>query len=116
MEKKYLSKDDLVGKKVIDSEAMIIGSVKDLSFNLEAKDIGLTITVKDGREITVSSGDMICVGDVVLLKKTLKQIEAPKAVEKVQHPPPKAKQGLCAVCGWQNDSNAKFCIKCGAKL
>jgi len=111
--KKYLSRENIVGKQVIDSKAMIVGSVKDLSFDLEAKDIGLTITTKDGKEVTVLSGNMESVGDVVLLKKTIEQLEAPKVVE--VPPPTPAKPGLCAVCGYQNDPTAKFCIKCGAK-
>ena len=127
MGKRYLSRDNIVGKQVIDSKAMILGSVKDLSFDLETKDIGLTITTKDGKEVTISSGEMGCVGDVILLKKTLEQLEAPevveeipppqpKVVEKAPPPPPPPKPGLCAVCGYQNDPASKFCIKCGTKL
>jgi sporulation protein YlmC with PRC-barrel domain len=113
MKKRYLSRDDIVGKQVIDSKAMIVGSVKDLSFNFDAKEIGLTITQKDGKEVDVASSDIGCVGDVILLKKTLQESGAPEEPKKIAPPSP---AGLCAVCGFQNDQNAKFCIKCGAKL
>jgi sporulation protein YlmC with PRC-barrel domain len=120
MSKKYLSRKDIVGKQVIDSEAMILGNVKELSFDLETRDIGLTIATKDGKEINVSSNDMRSIGDVVLLKKTLNEVETPTVVEKAPTPstppPPPVKPGLCAVCGYQNDPKAKFCIKCGAKM
>jgi sporulation protein YlmC with PRC-barrel domain len=120
MSKKYLSRKDIVGKQVIDSKAMILGNVKELSFDLETRDIGLTIATKDGKEVNVSSSDMMSIGDVVLLKSTLSEVKTPKIVEKAASPPPPppqpAKPGLCAVCGYQNDKKAKFCIKCGAKM
>jgi sporulation protein YlmC with PRC-barrel domain len=120
MSKKYLSRKDIVGKQVIDSEAMIQGNVKELSFDLEAKDIGLTIATKDGKEVNVSSSDIRSIGDVILLKRTLSEVETPKIDEKTPSTPPlppqPAKPGLCAVCGYQNEKTAKFCIKCGAKM
>lgn len=119
MAKKNFSRDEIIGKQVIDVNAMIIGSVKDLSFDLEAKDIDLVVTAKDGKELTLSSSDMSSVGDVILLKKTLEQIKAPKVIEKKvvdKVTPPPAKLGLCAGCGYQNDTTAKFCIKCGGQL
>ena len=59
------------------------------------------------------------VNDVILLKKTLSEIETPKVTKKADfHPPPvkSVKPGLCAVCGFQNEKTAKFCIKCGAEM
>lgn len=119
MSKKYLSRKDIVGKQVIDSKAMILGNVKELSFDLGTRDIGLTITTKNGKEVNVSSRDMRNIGDVILLKKTLSEIETPKVTKKADfHPPPvkSVKPGLCAVCGFQNEKTAKFCIKCGAEM
>ena len=119
MSKKYLSRKDIVGKQVIDSEANILGNVKELSFDLETRDIGLTITTKNGKEVNVSSRDMSSIGDVILLKRTLSEVETPNVVEKAPSPPPPpqpAKPGLCPVCGYQNEKTAKFCIKCGAKM
>jgi sporulation protein YlmC with PRC-barrel domain len=118
MNKKYLSRKEIVGKQVIDSKAMILGKVTELSFDLAARDIGLTIETKDGTEINVSSSDMSSVGDVILLKRTFSEVETPNVIEKAPPPPPPqpAKLGLCSVCGYQNEKTSKFCIKCGAKM
>jgi sporulation protein YlmC with PRC-barrel domain len=126
MSKKYLSRKEIVGKQVIDSKAMILGNVKELSFDLETRDIGLTIETKDGNEINVSSSDMRSIGDVILLKKTRSEVETQdvvetkEIVEKIPPPPPPspqpAKPGLCSVCGYQNEKTSKFCIKCGTKM
>ena len=126
MEKKYLSRENIVGKQVIDYKAIIIGTVKELSFDFKAKDIGLTITTYDGKEVNVSSDDLRTVGDVLFLKKTAKLVEAPKAIgpkkpkvvkKASSSPSPKpSKAGLCSMCAYQNESTAKFCIKCGTAL
>jgi len=124
MEKKYLSKDKLVGKQVIDSSAMIIGTVKDMTFDFEARDIGITITAKTGGEIVVPGSNVSNIGDVILLNKKIELPEAaPTATPQSTYSPPPVKEavasttiGLCRNCNYQNDATAKFCIKCGSKL
>ena len=124
MDKKYLSKDKLVGKQVIDSTAMIIGNVKDLAFDFEAKEIGITITAKTGGEIVVPSSSVSIVGDIILLNKKIELPEAaPTATQPLTYSPPPIKEtpistmpSLCRACNYQNDATAKFCIKCGTKL
>jgi sporulation protein YlmC with PRC-barrel domain len=130
LEKKYLSKDKLVGKQVIDSEAMIVGSVKDMAFDFDAKEIGLTITARNGGEIVVPGSNIGSVGDVIILNKKIEvssaaPIQAPTMPPQATYtpaPPPirettvATSTGLCKVCGFQNDANAKFCIKCGSRL
>jgi sporulation protein YlmC with PRC-barrel domain len=130
MDKKYLSRDKIVGKEVIDSNATIIGSVKDLALDLSSKNIALTILTKTGSDIIVGGDSIIVVGDVILLNKTieLSKIENISTPDKPQAAPqptvtpqpqptvtPPA-SGLCNLCGYQNDANSKFCIKCGHKL
>ncbi len=123
MEKKYLSKDKLVGKQVIDSSAMIIGNAKDLTFDFEAKEIGLTITAKTGGEIVVSGSNVISVGDVILLNKRIELPEVNSTTSQSTYSSPPIKEptvsttpGLCRVCNFQNEATSKFCIKCGSKL
>lgn len=120
MDKKYLSRD-VVGKQVVDSNAVIVGNVKDLSFDMVSKTIALIVTTKTGTEITVDSNNINAVGDVVLLKPA----EAQLPIEKAPAPPPveatpvlkpQITPGLCSSCGYQNDANSNFCIKCGTKL
>jgi len=122
MEKKYLSKD-IVGKQVIDSKANIVGNVKDMSFDMSSKDIALIVATKAGGEITINGSNITIIGDVVLLNKTVESLTPtpPTTVfsvpEKPQTAPqPSATPGLCGSCGYQNDANSNFCIKCGAKL
>jgi sporulation protein YlmC with PRC-barrel domain len=128
MEKKYLSKDKLVGKQVIDSEAVIAGKVKDMVFDLDSKEICVTITTKTGEEVTVSGSDIGNVGDVVLVKRKIDLPEAVSTAPPVSTSSPlpsqgaevsaasSLKPGLCRNCSYQNDVTAKFCIKCGTKL
>lgn len=121
MEKKYLSIDKIVGKEVIDSNATIIGNVKDMSFDLGSKAIALTVQTRAGTDILVRGENIAIMGDVVLLNK-IKEEPAPSPREEVSAPKPQVAPpspivpGLCSVCGYQNDTNAKFCIKCGSKL
>lgn len=122
MEKKYLTRDKIIGKQVIDAKAMIIGTVNDLAFDLVAKDFSLLITTKDKNEIKVESDNVIVIGDVILLKTVAETSDTPKTPEAppTKSPPPKPSKpttpGLCPECGYQNEAGNKFCIKCGSKL
>lgn len=130
MEKKYLSRDRIVGKQVIDSNANVVGSVKDIAIDLDSKSVALSVSTKTGVDVTVGGDNITVVGDVVLLNKpvavpapsTLEQVSAPVRPQVPLQPPaapttaPPVTLGLCSVCGYQNDANSKFCIKCGSKL
>jgi len=122
MSKKYLSKDKLAGKQVIDTEGMIVGTVRDIVFDLEAKEMALTIGTVAGSEVTISQSDVKGVGDVVLLAT---RVEIPKPAEPVALVPPQpiappppstVGEGICPSCGFKNEPYAKFCVKCGGKL
>jgi sporulation protein YlmC with PRC-barrel domain len=127
MDKKYLSRDKVVGKEVIDSNAAKVGSVKEIDLALDSKNVALTILTKDGTEIIVEGGNITAVGDVVLLNKSLEILMQPQP-EKVQASVPPSKPttaptaasftapGVCSNCGFQNDPTSKFCVKCGTKL
>lgn len=126
MDKKYLSRDKIVGKEVIDSNATLIGSVKDLALDLSSKNIALTILTKTGSDIIVGGDSIIVVGDVILLNKTIElskieKVSPPDKPQVASQPTPPTQPtpstpGLCSACGYQNDANSKFCIKCGHKL
>ena len=68
MEKKPHSEDDIVGKQVIDSNATVIGNVKEIIFDTSLKTIALNVTVKKGTNITIEYNDIAVIGDVILLK------------------------------------------------
>ncbi|KON28133.1 hypothetical protein AC480_04190 [miscellaneous Crenarchaeota group archaeon SMTZ1-55] len=122
VDKKYLTRDKIIGKQVIDAKAMIIGTVRDLAFDLVAKDFSLLVTTQDKDEIKVESDNVVVIGDVILLKTTTAPPEAPETPEAppTPSPPPKPSKptapGLCPECGYQNEASNKFCIKCGSKL
>jgi sporulation protein YlmC with PRC-barrel domain len=128
LEKKYLTRDKIIGKQVIDSKATIMGTVKDLSFDLVAKDFSLLIKAKTDKEITVDSKNVKVVGDVILLTVAAETFETPVAsatpttpkaspsVTPPAKPSPPRTPGLCSGCGFQNESTSKFCIKCGSKI
>lgn len=129
--KKFLSTEQIIGKQVIDSGARTIGTVQDLAFDLVSREIALTVVLNDQQEFTVTSSDVVGVGDVILLNKVVDLATTPPSVKrKTTSPPPAekaapvtaprtetpAKPGLCKVCSFQNDEKSKFCIKCGTKL
>ncbi|MFH0896562.1 MAG: zinc-ribbon domain-containing protein [Candidatus Bathyarchaeota archaeon] len=138
MENKYLSRDRVVGKQVIDSNAIIVGNVKDMSFNLASKSIALTVATKTATEIVIDGESIIVVGDVILVNKTIELplilksegVSTPPRLQVVNLPssttpipvptsipaPTSANIGICSICGYRNDLNSKFCIKCGNKL
>lgn len=127
--KKFLSREQIVGKQVIDSGARSVGTVRDLAFDLVNREIALTVTLNDQQEFTITSSEVVGVGDVILLNKVIDLATTPPSVKRATTGPPPAekaaaapsaetppKPGLCKVCSFQNDEKAKFCIKCGTKL
>ena len=121
MEKKYLSRDKIIGKEVIDSKANIVGNVKDISFDLDSKNLAITVMANDKSEILIEGNNINVVGDVILLNKSMDVLLSPEPEvldrEKTEEKPtPSTTPGLCSLCGYQNDLSAKFCIKCGNKL
>ena len=146
LEKKLLSRDKIVGKQVIDSNGMILGTVKDIAFDIPSAKMALTVVDDKGKQTEVASEDVAAVGDVVLLKNPEIKAEVgvrPAASALTQAPAqprtgapgpttvpsptvtpgaapaPAAKtgaSGLCTNCGYQNEPDSRFCIKCGTKL
>jgi len=132
MDTKFLPRDKILGKQVIDSRGMIVGNVKDLSFDFETKGIAITVNTSLNTEIFIVGANIAKVGDVILLNKDINLIATPPVeevkpaatptVEAPQVPPSApsvsapSKPGLCKMCGFQNDPNSRFCIKCGSKL
>jgi sporulation protein YlmC with PRC-barrel domain len=125
VEKKYLTREKIIGKQVIDSKAKNMGTVKDLSFDLVARDFSLIIKTEADKEITVDSKNVKVVGDVILLVVAAETFETPATPTTAEESPsasppptpsPPTTPGLCSGCGFQNESSSKFCIKCGSKL
>ncbi len=47
--------------------------------------------------------------------ENISKVETPQTVPQTVPISP-ATQGICNVCGYQNDATANFCVKCGTKL
>lgn len=71
-----MNSKELIGKEVIDSEARIIGNVKDIEIDLKKWTVS-AIVVKTGfiRKRIILTGDVDKVGDKVVLKVTVDKIQ-----------------------------------------
>ena len=66
---------ELIGKEVMDSEAKVVGYVKDVEVDLKKWDItGLVVKTGFIKRLTVLTADIDKVGDKVVLKVTLDKI------------------------------------------
>jgi len=85
MEKRTVAKEKLMGMQVIDSEAQIIGVVKDVSFTVGEAKMFIVIETKEGKTQEVPWEEVQSVGDLVLLKPKPKAVTEP--------------QNICPTCG-----------------
>lgn len=126
MKKKFLSRDNIVGKQVINGNGIILGIVKDIAFDLPGGKISITVTDEKKKDTEITSDDISAVGDVVLMKRLEKaevvevpQKPSPAVTQAAKTPPPfkaPASPGLCPNCAYQNEVKSHFCIKCGTRL
>lgn len=109
---KYLTRDDIAGKQVIDSNARIVGSVKDISF-------ALIVSVDKGNDISIEGNNIAAIGDLILIRP---KEQSTAAVPTMPSSTPLSSTilGRCGNCGYQNGINQekaiRFCIRCGTKL
>jgi sporulation protein YlmC with PRC-barrel domain len=116
---KYVPVQRIVGMQVVDLKGAVVGNVKDVSVNVEDRDLGLVVTTRARTEVNVPLDDVKSIEDVVLLAKSI-DIPKPETMAPaagpltVTVPPP----GMiaCPTCGTNVPSHAKFCPKCGSKL
>jgi sporulation protein YlmC with PRC-barrel domain len=86
---KSVTKDMLMGMKVVDGQGNAIGTVKDVSFVVGKMGLSLYVEAKKGGDTrNVSWEEVQAVGDFVLLKP-------PQA----QMPQPQAAAHVCPTCG-----------------
>jgi sporulation protein YlmC with PRC-barrel domain len=115
----YLNRDEILGKSVVASNGLIVGTVADLVVSPEGK-VGIRVTPKSqssSQESVVGSEDIQAIGDVILLKA--KGVERNIAVSSQVVPPPPnpvIQTRTCRRCGYLNGMNSRFCIKCGNSL
>ncbi len=67
--------NELIGKEVMDSEAKVIGYVKDIEIDLKKWSVtGLVVKTGFIKRFTVQTGDIDKIGDKVILKVTLDKV------------------------------------------
>ncbi len=115
---KFFTRQELIGKMVVDQEAVVVGKIADLALGKDGK-MGLVLKGEKAEEIVVTLEDIKKIGDVVLLKSvfSVKTQESPPVSPSPQPQKPESqKDKLCPNCSWMNRPNAKFCVKCGQSL
>jgi len=115
--RKFMPVQEFIGLQVIDTKGSLIGNVKDVSIDVESKDIAFKVATKSKGEMAFGWDDVQSVEDVVLLKK---QIDTPPTAAE-NTPDSSTNQVLqtlviCPGCGASSPARAKFCSKCGADL
>lgn len=109
-QKKFYKREDVTGKKVVNQDAMDVGSVKDTAFDLEGK-LHLIVTKKDSEEEDyISMSDIKAFGDYILLKAPPAAATSPDATQTV------VASKTCTKCGHVNSPTVGYCTKCGTKL
>jgi sporulation protein YlmC with PRC-barrel domain len=104
---KYYTKEDVIGKEVIETEAKKIGVVKDLAFSTEGKVALILDRVDEKGEIQeafLPFDKILKMGDVILIKST-SDLETSSTPGRI-----------CPNCKTKNPINAKYCVKCGVTL
>ncbi|MFH1328432.1 MAG: PRC-barrel domain-containing protein [Candidatus Bathyarchaeota archaeon] len=114
--KKFVSKDKVIGKQVIDNRGVVVGTVKDLAVSVgeNVVEAAITVTLRGGEETTVPWLNVKAAEDVVLLDK---EVEVSRTVPM----PPTVTHQIstigtlknCSHCGATLIPRAKFCPKCG---
>jgi sporulation protein YlmC with PRC-barrel domain len=106
---KGITKDKLVGMKVIDGKGIVVGTVKDIGFTVGKVGIALNIEDEEGEVREVSWEEVQAAGDFVLLKPVA-EAAAPTVTGQQATPPvcPTCKGPLSYIQQYQR----WYCYKC----
>ncbi|MHB8565964.1 MAG: PRC-barrel domain-containing protein [Nitrososphaerales archaeon] len=126
----YLKREEIIGKPVVTTDAIMIGNVKDVAVSLYGK-AALQIEAKGkgeapAKDTFVYSEDIQAIGDIILLRyaSSRSEVESEKInrllIDPQTQPPPfpvlSTTGKTCAKCSYFNTPNSRFCIKCGSPL
>lgn len=104
---KSVTKDRLVGMKVIDGDGNFVGTVKDVAFIIGKTGISLSMENKSGEIQEIAWEEIQAAGDFVILKPASKQAPTQPEAEP-QHICPTCKGPLSYVQQYQR----WYCYKC----
>ena len=106
---KGITKDRLIGMKVVDSKGYVVGTVKDIGFTIGKVGISLNIENQEGVVREVSWDEVQAAGDFVLLKPIVEA--ASSAPSGQQATPP-----ICPTCkgplSYIQQYQRWYCYKC----
>lgn len=104
---KSITKDKLIGMKVIDGEGNIVGTVKDVAFVIGKTGVSLSIENKSGEPQQINWEQIQAAGDVVILKPAESQPSTTKETEEL-HVCPTCKGPLSYIQQYQR----WYCYRC----
>ena len=99
----FIALRNLIGIKVYDSNAVLIGTVKDIGLSHNKSKIGVVISTQEQTEKEIEWDAIMKIGDIVL-------------IEARDHEKPDVNSNECKKCGYYNNDDSKFCEQCGNKL
>lgn len=112
----FLPLDSLIEMPAYDSEAMLIGNIKEIGLRrLKNGIVEVSIVVnnqlkdKDAKSSEILWSKISKIGDIVLINENRSKVE------------PNSHGGTttlakCKACGYTNEESSKFCEECGSKL
>jgi sporulation protein YlmC with PRC-barrel domain len=94
---KSVTKDKLIGMKVIDADGNLVGTVKDVGFTVGKPGISLSVEGEDGEISDIAWESIQGAGDFVILKPATPAATAVQSAQPAQ--PVQAAQPTCPTCG-----------------
>ena len=112
---KSVTKDKLVGMKVIDSEGNLVGTVKDVGFTVGKAGISLSVEDKDGEISDIAWESIQGAADFVILKPATHAAAEPVTTAQTAQPT-QAAQPTCPTCkeplSYIQQYKRWYCYKC----
>lgn len=130
-QKRVLTRDNLIGMQIINSEGYILGNVKEVALVLGEPDQAITIEDSQGKLNCIRWSDVAVAGDVILLKSVgVTAADAPAVTQSFAQsyvPPvaqpyaqsvasPASQTNVCPKCGAELESGSVFCTSCGCRV
>lgn len=93
-QEKAMTKDRLIGMKVINANGNVAGTVKDIAFTVGKMGMTLLIKTEDGKDVETPWEQIQAAGDFVLLKPAVVQPQPFVQPQQAQ-----TQQPTCPTCG-----------------
>lgn len=106
MQEGFVAIRKLIGMSVYDSDAMLVGTVKEIGLRDNKSKIVMAISTTEQSEMEVLWDQIARIGDVVLLKISIVAKTSPGITS----------PNKCNKCEFENKQDSKFCEQCGNKL